>query len=179
MEVSVKQRLNEFISREGISVRAFERACGLSNTYLRSLRHTPSDSKLSAILEAFPQIDRVWLLTGEGEMYRLRSAVLPERLARVRDLFTASSSSSSRSSTSPARVLSTPRAERPARASSRRCWRSPTTVPPSLRKSIEKLKMRLRAKIIAFLFGANQNKRYLCSIKLRIKQVKPIKKQES
>lgn len=70
MEASVKQRLNEFISREGISVRAFERACGLSNTYLRSLRHTPSDSKLSAILEAFPQLDRVWLLTGEGEMYR-------------------------------------------------------------------------------------------------------------
>lgn len=75
METTVKQRLTDFIQSEGISVRNFERRCGLSSNYLRSLRHTPSEDKLSAILEAFPYLDR------------LRAAVLPDRLARVRDLF--------------------------------------------------------------------------------------------
>lgn len=70
METTVKQRLTDFIQSEGISVRNFERRCGLSSNYLRSLRHTPSEDKLSAILEAFPYLDRVWLLAGVGEMYR-------------------------------------------------------------------------------------------------------------
>ena len=70
MEATVKQRLTDFIQSEGISVRNFERRCGLSSNYLRSLRHTPSEDKLSAILEAFPYLDRVWLLARVGEMYR-------------------------------------------------------------------------------------------------------------
>lgn len=70
METTVKQRLTEFIQSEGLSVKSFEKRCSLSNSYLRSLRHAPSDEKLSLILSAFPYLDRTWLLAGVGEMYR-------------------------------------------------------------------------------------------------------------
>lgn len=68
MEATVKQRLIDFIKSEGLSVREFEKRCGLSNAYIATLRHSPSTNKLSTILSAFPQLNRVWLLTGEGEM---------------------------------------------------------------------------------------------------------------
>lgn len=70
METTVKQRLTKFIQSEGLSVKSFEKKCSLSNSYLRSLRHAPSDEKLSLILSAFPYLDRTWLLAGVGEMYR-------------------------------------------------------------------------------------------------------------
>lgn len=68
MEQSVKQRITSFIEYKNISIREFERVCGLSNGYYKSLRHAPSSEKLSAILRTFPELNRTWLLTGEGEM---------------------------------------------------------------------------------------------------------------
>ncbi|MCH3980469.1 MAG: hypothetical protein LKE41_00850 [Prevotella sp.] len=68
MEHSVKQRIMQFITENGLSVRAFERSAGLSVGYIKSLRHQPSEDKLSSILKAFPQLNRTWLLTGEGNM---------------------------------------------------------------------------------------------------------------
>ncbi len=68
MEVSVKQRLMHFIKSKNISVREFERLCGLSNGYMKSLRHAPKSDKLSAILSTFPELNDTWLLTGEGSM---------------------------------------------------------------------------------------------------------------
>lgn len=68
MEETVKQRLEFFIKEQGLSVRGFEKACGVSTNYLRSLRHTPSPEKLAAIFTAYPQLSRTWLLTGEGDM---------------------------------------------------------------------------------------------------------------
>ena len=64
MEDSAKQRLVEFIKSTGITIREFERVCGLSNGYVKGLKHTPSANKLELILAKFPQLDRVWLLTG-------------------------------------------------------------------------------------------------------------------
>lgn len=68
MEVSVKQRLMHFIESKNISVREFERLCGLSNGYMKSLRHAPKSDKLSAILSTYPELNDTWLLTGEGSM---------------------------------------------------------------------------------------------------------------
>ena len=68
MEQSVKQRIAFFIDNKNISIREFERMCGLSNGYFKSLRHAPSVDKMSAILGAFPELNRTWLLTGVGEM---------------------------------------------------------------------------------------------------------------
>ena len=67
-EQTVKDRILEFISLKGISVNKFEITSGLSVGYLRQLRREPSLKKLEGILAAFPEINRDWLLTGEGEM---------------------------------------------------------------------------------------------------------------
>lgn len=70
MEATIKQRLISFIEYKNIPVRKFEILCKLSNGYIRSLRNAPSVDKLSHILETFPDLNRVWLLTGEGEMLK-------------------------------------------------------------------------------------------------------------
>lgn len=68
MDASVKERLLSYIEAKGISIREFEKSARLSNGYLKSLRHAPSGGKLSTILSTFPDLNRNWLLTGEGEM---------------------------------------------------------------------------------------------------------------
>lgn len=68
MYTTVKQRLIQFIKAENISIREFERTCGLSNGYIKSLRESPKVEKIADILSAYPELSRTWLLTGEGEM---------------------------------------------------------------------------------------------------------------
>jgi len=70
MQQTVKERINEFIKFKKISSRAFESRCGLSNGYLRQLRNSPTVDKLEIILSAFPEINRDWLMSGEGDMLR-------------------------------------------------------------------------------------------------------------
>ena len=68
MQQSVKERIILFIKKKGLSHKKFEMAAGLSNGYIGNIRHCPSTDKLSKILGAFPELNRTWLLTGEGEM---------------------------------------------------------------------------------------------------------------
>ena len=68
MESIVKQRLMQFIEIRGLSVSRFEKMCNLSNGYLNKLRNAPGLNKLEDILRAFPNLNREWLLYGEGEM---------------------------------------------------------------------------------------------------------------
>lgn len=80
MERTVKQRIIEFIKYKGIGQTKFEKAVGLSNGYLNQLRHAPSYEKIQMIIGAFPDLNEVWLLTGEGEMLKSeaqQSASLP------------------------------------------------------------------------------------------------------
>ena len=42
--------------------------CGLSNGYINQLRNSPKEEKLERIYLTFPELNRIWLLTGEGEM---------------------------------------------------------------------------------------------------------------
>lgn len=70
MEVTVKERINTFIKYKKISARAFESICGLSNGYLRQLKNSPTVDKMESILSAFPEINREWLTTGDGEMLK-------------------------------------------------------------------------------------------------------------
>lgn len=68
MENSVKQRLEAFIKMKKISVRKFEQRAGLSNGYMSQLRRSPTAEKIESIIDAFPELNRLWLLTGEGNM---------------------------------------------------------------------------------------------------------------
>lgn len=77
MKTTVKERLIEFIEYKNIAKRAFEEAVGLSNGYLNQLRNSPGVDKISAILETYPEINKVWLLTGEGEMLKTSPGGVP------------------------------------------------------------------------------------------------------
>ena len=68
MEQTAKDRLLIFLKAKRLGQTKFEKLCGLSNGYFSKLRHCPSSAKLAQILEAFPDLNRSWLLTGEGDM---------------------------------------------------------------------------------------------------------------
>ena len=68
MEETVKQRLMMFKDYLGIGQAKFEKLAGLSNGYLNQLRNAPGAVKLQSIIYAFPELNKNWLLTGEGEM---------------------------------------------------------------------------------------------------------------
>lgn len=72
--MTVKDRIEMFIERKGIKRSAFEKSCGLSNGYIRNLKENPSVSKIEDILRVYPELNRVWLLSGEGEMLKPNSS---------------------------------------------------------------------------------------------------------
>ncbi len=68
MEETVKDRLTKFRQYKKLGQGKFEKLSGLSNGYLTQLRKAPGSEKLQRILCAFPDLNRTWLLTGEGDM---------------------------------------------------------------------------------------------------------------
>lgn len=80
LESSVKERITEFIKHLGISVRRFERECGLSYGYVNNMRVSIQPDKLMSISKQFPQLNTGWLMTGEGEMLRENSAETPQHV---------------------------------------------------------------------------------------------------
>ena len=81
--MTVKDRLLEFLKAENISASEFSRKMGLSPAYLASMRKSMPEEKVERLVEIFPQINRDWLLYGEGEMYRnFNNDINPHRLDR-------------------------------------------------------------------------------------------------
>ena len=68
MENTVKERLIKFIKYKKISIREFERRVGVSNGYMKALKKSPTTDKMLNIIRIFPDLNKDWLLTGEGEM---------------------------------------------------------------------------------------------------------------
>lgn len=66
--MGVKERIFLFIDEIGISKNKFEKSCGLSSGYLKNFKGNLGADKLEGILNAFPQINKDWLLTGNGQM---------------------------------------------------------------------------------------------------------------
>lgn len=63
-----KERLIAFCNSLNISKSEFERKANLANGYISKLKGRIGEDKLNGILNAFPQLSNIWLLTGEGEM---------------------------------------------------------------------------------------------------------------
>lgn len=83
MEKTVKQRLVEYLKFKGIGQNRFEKQAGLSTGYINKLRKEPSPTKLRGIINAAPDLNEQWLLTGKGEMLNsdvtlMRRSVLEE-----------------------------------------------------------------------------------------------------
>ena len=70
MKNSVKDRTIEFVKVKGITMKAFETKCRLSSGYVTSMRKGFGSDKLNNVLTAFPELNRDWLLYGEGEMLK-------------------------------------------------------------------------------------------------------------
>lgn len=68
LEKSVKSRIIEFYTTQGLSKREFECSIGVSNGYIDKLRNCPKPDKLERIYLTYPNLNKVWLLTGDGEM---------------------------------------------------------------------------------------------------------------
>ena len=68
--MTVKDRLKRFIEYKKISIRSFERDCGLSYGYVNNIRVSIQPDKVTNIATHFPELNTGWLLTGEGEMLR-------------------------------------------------------------------------------------------------------------
>lgn len=68
--MDINERFEKFFEYKGIKRSEFERKCGLSNGYTRNLRDSPKSEKMKDILKNFPEINPIWLQTGEGEMLK-------------------------------------------------------------------------------------------------------------
>ncbi len=64
----MKERLLEFIDHTGLTVNAFEKKAGLSQGYVKNFKGDMGSKKMEDLLKSFPELNRTWLLTGEGEM---------------------------------------------------------------------------------------------------------------
>lgn len=67
----ILERLKQYIDAKGITIAAFEREAGMSNAaFGKALKNNGAigTDKLENVLSAYPDINPVWLLTGNGDM---------------------------------------------------------------------------------------------------------------
>lgn len=69
--MEIKNRLIQFIQHKQMTVKAFEESCGMSNGYISSMRKGLGTEKLNNVLTKYPDLNREWLLYGEGEMLKI------------------------------------------------------------------------------------------------------------
>jgi len=73
---SIVIRIKEYIDFKGISIAAFERSVGFSNSSFSSQyknNKSIGSDKIENIIKVYPEINPVWLLTGEGSMIKENS----------------------------------------------------------------------------------------------------------
>lgn len=67
-ETTVKERLLEFIKAKRLRQTDVTRALGVSSAYISSMRKSLPEEKVVTLCREFPDLNRDWLLYGEGEM---------------------------------------------------------------------------------------------------------------
>lgn len=70
MGSTVKERLIEYLRFKRISQIEFTKKLGVSSTYIGAMRKSIPTPKLQKICELYPDLNRDWLLYGEGEMIK-------------------------------------------------------------------------------------------------------------
>lgn len=66
----MNNRINEFVKYKRISVAEFEKRCGLSNGAVAKMGDNTRKSTIDKISMVFPEVNTIWLRTGEGEMLK-------------------------------------------------------------------------------------------------------------
>ena len=70
MEETVKQRLVKYLRLKGLGQNKFEAMAGIGNGYISNLKRAPGTGHLTKILNAAPDLNERWLMTGQGEMLK-------------------------------------------------------------------------------------------------------------
>lgn len=68
MQQTIKERLVIYLKAKKMGQNRFEALVGVSNGYISNLKKSPGAEHLTKILNAAPDLNQHWLLTGEGEM---------------------------------------------------------------------------------------------------------------
>ena len=71
---TTKERALAFVAHKGLKMKEFEELAGLSSGYITSMRKGFGEDKLNNVLTAFPDLNRDWLVYGEGSMLKSESA---------------------------------------------------------------------------------------------------------
>ena len=79
----MKKRLIEFLAYLGIGQNKFEKNCGLSIGFIRTLKDNVTIKTLDKIRAAYPELNTAWLLSGEGEMLNEEYPALVEPKKRT------------------------------------------------------------------------------------------------
>lgn len=85
MKTTVKERLIEFIKTKNLSQGKFEKIVGLANGYVNNIRKSVTEEKLQKIALTFPELNKMWLLTGEGDMLIAQSQEINFSLTGEKD----------------------------------------------------------------------------------------------
>lgn len=72
MECAEKERLKEFLKIKGLGQTKFEAAAGLPRGYVNNIRRSITPDKLQTICQYFPDLNPVWLKTGQGNMIKTK-----------------------------------------------------------------------------------------------------------
>lgn len=65
----IKDRIEQLIKEVGIGGRAFCRSIGQSDSYNKTIGKSIGTDVVNNILNAYPQVNVIWLVTGKGEMF--------------------------------------------------------------------------------------------------------------
>lgn len=68
--MEAKDRITALLNHLNMTKHEFERVCGLSNGYVSKISKSIGYKGLEKILEHFPQVNKNWILYGEGEMLK-------------------------------------------------------------------------------------------------------------
>ena len=72
MECAEKERLKDFLKIKGLGQTKFEAAAGLPRGYVNNIRRSITPDKLQTICQYFPDLNPVWLRTGQGNMIKTK-----------------------------------------------------------------------------------------------------------
>ena len=66
--MTVRDRLIDFLDYKNISQSRFEKACDLSNGFVNNIGKSIRGESLEKISAKYPELNRSWLMLGEGNM---------------------------------------------------------------------------------------------------------------
>ena len=66
--LTVFEKIKNYASVKGISVRSIERTCGFANAYFKGLKGYMGSDKLEILLYNYPDLNKDYIMDGKGEM---------------------------------------------------------------------------------------------------------------